>query len=55
MEHVYNVTRYKSGYQTLVIDTPITSKIEMSKAIIEFMLMSSEEIVDISIKCSRIG
>ena len=26
MEHVHNVTRYRSRYQTLVIDTPINSK-----------------------------
>ena len=30
VEHMHNVTRYRSRYQTLVIDTPINSKTEMS-------------------------
>ena len=34
MEHKHNVTQYRSKYQTLIIDTPINSKTEMSQAII---------------------
>ena len=29
MEHVHNLTQYRSRYQTLVTDTPMNSKTEM--------------------------
>ena len=34
MEHMHNVTQNRSKYQTLITDTPINSKTEMSQAII---------------------